>query len=403
MFASLCSIPAFAEGAAETDTPAKSYPAAPMTLRDALAAGNRTAVMMALKSDLGSIGVIVDIKTFNAFVIYPINEYRLSYKFGTFSGKAPDASAVLTPRENRSFFFNHKINETNYYGHTIDLGNVETVSYAPPVEEEQLNPNIFFRPEPGYYEINGGVCSVCATYFKYPQPEKHMLMGCKQHYVCRSEAEGTLPHYSVCTDCGLPMCYCFCLQSANDFFYFPINGSGDFVAAGYIPECITLGFEPGAKVTYLNEGAKPALSDIPNVSCSDCGKTMPICESVMFNCGAHYFCPDCAKKLSVDVIRTHRDILECNHYSCDGYTHSTEVISEYCPWKQGKHRMCEGYEAVHLCGGCGQVYNCEDSIIHTPCYVCYQPLCVGEHIYCEYCGGKFCDHNLHGPGACNRK
>lgn len=399
IFASLCSLQAFADG--EAEAPAPAYPGAPMKLRDALSAGNRTAVMMALKSDLGSIGVVVDMKNFNALVMYPVDEEYTTFKLGTFSGKAPESFVDIREKETRSFYFHHTINEKDILSRTADLGPVSLVSYALPSDEPQeyLDPNIFFRPDPGYYELRSGVCTVCGNYYKYPQPEDHMLMECRAHYVCRAEDEGTLPHYSVCTDCGLPMCCCYCYQFVEDEFFIAIGGSGEYAVAGNIPDCITLGFIKGAKVSYIG-GAKPASIEVPDVNCSDCGKAMPISESIMYNCASHYYCSDCAKKLSVDEIRTHRDALVCTHYTCDGFQHSEEIISKYCPWRKAPHRNCEGYDALHYCSGCGQVYNCADSMTHTYCIVCNKPLCTGEHTPCDYCGGKLCDHQLHGYGLC---
>lgn len=377
------------------------------TLPGALLANNKTAVLYALKNGkAGDCGVIVDLDNFTAVVLAPADP-QMYYQMYDMSNRVlisffinPKAdSAKAIEKDKNSFYYSVESGVfKGSYGVklALDANNLKLPERKPSEFDPILDSALFVR-EVGFYDVNGNVCSACASYTTHP--EEHSVLPCGVHMGCIYDMND-ITHYTVCQECGRTKCSCYCNNYMNNTTLLSITGSGHFAVAGKFHKNIALSFDKDAKVVFYGEGTAPVMEVTPEVDCFMCGKTQSLAAASLLDCGAHYACPECQKKLTPAEYSKHYDELECGHYACDGKQHSTEIYSEYCPYELPHHK-CEGYDPTHHCDACGKDFACEEGLQHSICYVCSRNVCIGDHTTCDYCGGRICDGNIHGIGACS--
>lgn len=419
------------------------------SLPAALEANDRKAVLKALEGDLAGNAVVVDLKTFNALVITPAEKFLDMYGampdvenrvvIGRYENEKADAKAALS-KDTWSFMFYPQKGQYKsefIYALTADLRNL-SLPEREELETDALLDSALFVRERGFYDVNGNVCSGCGTYTH--EPADHSVLPCGVHMSCNND-KNDIAHYARCQECGRMSCACYCNNYLSAPICIAVTGSGEYAVAGNFHELISLSFDKGADVKYIGleeapkvsptpvpsakpdeaaaeaestaapenteaepvDAAKPAYRPneelTPEVKCAVCKKSLTLSQGIALNCGDHYTCPECREKLTGTKESAHQDVLECGHYSCDGKKHSTEIFSESCP-NEPKHHKCEGETGIHECSACGKQFPCEDAAQHSSCYVCGKPICVGEHLDCDYCGGRWCDGCYHGPGSC---
>ena len=435
--------------AASADVLEDVHIADPGSLPAALEANDKKAVLKALEGDLSGNAVIVDLNTFNAVVLTPAEKALDMYGampyvenrvvIGLYENEHADAKTAIS-KDTQSFYFYPQKGQYRSdfaFAITADLRNLKL-----PEREEQefdalLDEALRVR-ERGFYDIKGEVCSGCGTYTH--EPEDHSVLPCGVHMSCNND-KNDIAHYVRCRECGRMACACYCNNYLSSPICIAVTGSGEYAVAGSFHELLSLSFDKDADVKYIgleeapkataapaapakpedaaaaesttaeattqevtaDDAAKPAYRPTaeitPEVKCVVCQKSIAVPQGIALNCGSHYTCPECMGKLTGADESAHQDVLECGHYSCDGKKHSTEIFSESCPYEP-KHHKCEGETGMHECSACGKQYPCEDAAQHTSCYICGRSICVGEHIDCDYCGGRWCDGRYHGPGSC---
>lgn len=421
----------------------------PGSLPAALEANDKKAVLKALEGDLSGSAVVVDLKTFNAIVITPaenaldmygaMSDVENRVVIGLYENEHADAKTAISKDTQSFYFYPQKGQYKSDYvsAITADLRNLTLPERAEQEFDALLDQALRVR-ERGFYDIKGEVCSGCGTYTH--EPEDHSVLPCGVHMSCTND-KNDIAHYVRCRECGRMACACYCNNYLSAPICIAVTGNGEYAVAGNFHELIALSFDKDADVKYIGleeapkatpapaasakpedasaaenaaaeantqeataeDAAQPAYRPTaevtPEVKCVVCQKSITVPQGIALNCGSHYTCPECRGKLTGAEESSHEDVLECGHYSCDGKKHSTEIFSESCPYEP-KHHKCEGETGMHECSACGKQYPCEDAAQHASCYVCGRPICVGEHIDCDYCGGRWCDGRYHGPSSC---
>lgn len=421
----------------------------PGSLPAALEANDKKAVLKALEGDLAGSAVVVDLKTFNAIVITPaenaldmygaMSDVENRVVIGLYENEHSDAKTAISKDTQSFYFYPQKGQYKSDYvsAITADLRNLTLPERAEQEFDALLDQALRVR-ERGFYDIKGEVCSGCGTYTH--EPEDHSVLPCGVHMSCTND-KNDIAHYVRCRECGRMACACYCNNYLSAPICIAITGSGEYAVGGSFHELIALSFDKDADVKYIGleeapkatpapaasakpedasaaenaaaeantqeataeDAAQPAYRPTaevtPEVECVVCKRSLTIPQGIALNCGSHYTCAECRGKLTGAEESSHEDVLECGHYSCDGKKHSTEIFSESCPYEP-KHHKCEGETGMHECSACGKQYPCEDAAQHASCYVCGRPICVGEHIDCDYCGSRWCDGRYHGPSSC---
>lgn len=435
--------------AASADVLEDVHIADPGSLPAALEANDKKAVLKALEGDLSGSAVVVDLNTFNAVVLTPAEKALDMYGampdvenrvvIGLYENEHADAKTAIS-KDTQSFYFYPQKGQykSDYaFGITADLRNLTLPERAEQEFDALLDQALRVR-ERGFYDIKSEVCSGCGTYTH--EPKDHSVLPCGVHMSCNND-KNDIAHYVRCRECGRMACACYCNNYLTAPICIAVTGSGEYAVAGNFHELISLSFDKDADVKYIGleeapkataapkasaapEGAaaaestaapdntqaeaaegtvktsyRPTAEVTPEVKCFVCKKSLTLPQGVALNCSSHYTCPECRGKLTGTAESAHQDVLECGHYSCDGKKHSTEIFSESCPYEP-KHHKCEGETGMHECSDCGKQYPCEDAAQHSSCYICGRSICVGEHIDCDYCGGRWCDGRYHGPGSC---
>lgn len=236
------------------------------------------------------------------------------------------------------------------------------------------------------------------------------------HTVCegcgKCKWQTKIGEHVACPDCGLYLCTnagkvadhgfmrCGKHHTCNPMNLKHYKGAcgkdGHYTCEGEHDQC------SGCKLYLCDE----EYSELNHERCDSCN--MRKCDPRYIE-AAHLTCAHCNGRLCEPG--TEHTLHSCGvegHYRCDGRWHNPEIISKYCE-EEHQHRKCQG-DPQHFCdpddGGCGKMYSCKWSNVHTRCRMCglrwcdrsnggHQTPCGRlEHRPCQLPGFRYSDHAI---------